>query len=89
MRRDHRREIELRNDLANLYFHAKYIIGVVAELEQLGKTHSREFKRAEENLRVLKHNIKRIEKELEEEEARVFDAELDDERYLTAGFALA
>ena len=88
-RENHQREIELRNDLGNLYFHAKYMIGVLAELEQLGRTQTREFKRAEENLRILKHNIKRLEKELEEEEARVFDAELEDERYLSAGLVLA
>ena len=31
---------ELRNDLDNLHFACKYYIGVLAELEQLGRTHT-------------------------------------------------
>ena len=89
MRRDHRREIELRNDLSNLYFACRYYIGILAELEQLGRTHTQHFKDVEKNVNALKHNIRRLEAELEAEEARVFDAELDDKRYLTAGIALA
>ena len=89
MRRNHQRETELRNDLQNLYFICRYYIGVLAELEQLGATHTARYKQTEKDVNALKHNIKRIEAELEAEEARVFDAELDDERYLTAGFALA
>ena len=89
MRRNHQRETELRNDLQNLYFICRYYIGVLAELEQLGRTHTQHFKDVEKNVNALKHNIRRLEAELEAEEARVFDAELDDPRYMTAGFATA
>lgn len=89
MRRENDRIIELRNDLSNLHFICRYYIGVLSELEQLGQTHTAQFKETERNVNVLKHNIKRIEEELEAEETRIFDAELEDERYLTAGFALA
>ena len=59
---------ELRNDLENLHFTCKYYIGVLAELEQLGRTHTAQFKQTERNVKVLKHNIRRIEAELEAEE---------------------
>lgn len=55
---------QLRNDLENMQFSRKYLIGVLAELEQLGRTHTAEFKTAEANIRVLKNNIKRVEEEL-------------------------
>ena len=55
---------ELRNDLENLHFTCKYYIGVLAELEQLGKTHTEQIKRTERNVNVLKHNIRRLKKEL-------------------------
>ena len=55
---------ELRNDLENLHFTCRYYIGVLAELEQLGKTHTEFFKKTEKNVNVLKHNIRRLEKEL-------------------------
>ena len=45
---------ELRNDLDNLHFTCKYLIGVLAELEQMGKTHTSKYKRVENNLNVLK-----------------------------------
>ena len=70
---------ELRNDLENLHFTCRYCIGVLAELEQLGRTHTAQFKQTERNVNVLKHNIRRLENELEAEEARVFDEE--QERY--------
>ena len=70
---------ELRNDLENLHFTCRYYIGVLAELEQLGRTHTAAFKVAEKNVNVLKHNIRRIESELEAEEAREFDEEIDEE----------
>ena len=56
---------ELQNDLENLYFTCRYYIGILAELEQLGKTHTEFFKKTEKNVNVLKHNIRRLEKELE------------------------
>ncbi len=68
---------ELRNDLKNLRFTCRYYIGVLAELEQLGRTHTPEFKKIEKDVNVLKHNIRRIESELEAEEAREFDEEID------------
>lgn len=59
---------QLRNDIENLYFSVRYYIGVLAELEQLARTNTEEFKRIEANVNVLKHNIRRLEKELENEE---------------------
>lgn len=76
---------ELRNDLDNLHFTLKYYIGVFAELEQLGRTHTEEFKRHEANVNVLKKNIKRVEAELEAEEQREFDEEIVDEYYFSDG----
>ena len=68
---------ELRNDLENLHFTCRYYIGVLAELEQLGRTHTEQFLQIEKNVNVLKHNIRRIESELEAEEAREFDEEIE------------
>ena len=75
---------ELRNDLENLHFTCRYYIGVLAELEQLGKTHTEDFKRTERKVNVLKHNIKRLEQELEAEEVREFD-EPEDPYYFSDG----
>ena len=75
---------ELRQDLENLHFSCRYYIGILAELEQLGKTHTEDFKRIERNVNVLKHNIKRLEEELEAEEAREFD-EAEDPYYFSDG----
>ena len=55
---------ELRNDIDNLYFTARYYVGVLAELEQLGRTHTLQFKQTEKNLEIIKSNIRRLEKEL-------------------------
>lgn len=55
---------ELRNDLENLHFACRYYIGVLAELEQLGRTHTAQYKQTEKDVNVLKHNIRRISKEL-------------------------
>ena len=55
---------ELRNDLENLYFTCRYYIGILAELEQLGRTNTPQFKQTEKNVNVLKHNIRKLEKEL-------------------------
>ena len=89
MRGSHQRTIELRNDLSNLHFACRYYIGMLAELEQLGAIHSPRYKRLQADVDALKHNIRRVEAELEAEEARVFDAELEDPRDLTAGFITA
>lgn len=59
---------DLRNDLENLHFILKYNIGVLAELEQLGQTHSAKFKKAEAEVNVLKKNIRRVQAELEKAE---------------------
>ena len=59
---------ELRNDLENLHFTCRYYIGVLAELEQLGRTHTAQFKQTERNVNVLKHNIRRVQAELERAE---------------------
>lgn len=68
---------ELRNDLENLHFTCKYYIGVLAELEQLGRTHTEQFKQTEKNVRTLKQNIRRLEKEIEEAEASEYLAYLE------------
>ena len=56
---------ELRNDIDNLYFARRYYIGVLAELEGLGRTHKKEFKNIEAALHRINHNIERLNKELE------------------------
>lgn len=76
---------DLRNDLDNLHFILKYNIGVLAELEQLGRTHTAEFKSTEANVNVLKKNIKRVEEELEAEEQREYEEEIVDEYYYSDG----
>ena len=76
---------ELRNDLDNLHFILRYNIGVLAELEQLGQTHSAKFKKAEAEVNVLKKNIRRVEAELEAEEQREYDEEIVDEYYYSDG----
>lgn len=63
----------------------KYNIGILAELEQLGRTHTVEFKRTEANVNVLKKNIKRVEAELEAEEQREYNEEIVDEYYFSDG----
>ena len=63
---------ELRNDLDNLHFTKRYLIEVLAELENVGRTNSFEFQKTEINLRVINNNIRRIEAELEAEETRSF-----------------
>ena len=62
---------ELRNDIDNLCFTIRYYFGVLAELEQLGRTHTAEFKRAEQNLKVLKNNKARLEADEIKYEIRV------------------
>ena len=68
---------QLRNDLDNLHFTKRYLIGVLAELEDLGRMNTSDFKRTEANLRVINNNIRRIESELEDEETREFEEEVD------------
>ena len=58
------REEELINDIDNITFSIKYFIGVLAELEQLGKTHTQKYKVCERNLEILRHNKKRLEEEV-------------------------
>ena len=59
---------ELRNDLENMQFSRKYLLGVLAELEQLGRTHMREYANAKQNYDTLGKNIRRVEVELEKVE---------------------
>ena len=75
---------ELRNDLDNLHFILRYKIRVLAELEQLGRTCTPEFKKTENNLNILKKNIKRLEEELEKLDKEEFDEE-EDPYYFSAG----
>lgn len=67
---------ELRNDIDNLCFAIRFQYGVLAELEQLGRTHTAEYKRTERNVEVLKKNKAKLEAELETEESRLFEEEL-------------
>lgn len=66
------REHQLRNDIENLYFTCKYYIGILAELEQLGRTNTEYFKKTERNVNVLKENIRKLEAELVAEEEKSF-----------------
>ena len=59
---------QLRNDLENMQFSRKYLIGVLAELEQLGRTHTREYANVKQNYDTLGNNIRRIQAELERAE---------------------
>ena len=55
---------ELQNDIENLEFSRRYYIGVLAELEQLGRTHTKEYRNIERGVQTINNNIQRIEKEL-------------------------
>ena len=77
---------QLRIDLDNLHYALRRYIGVLAELEQRCRTHTAEFKVAEENVRILKHNIARLEAELDAEEEREFEADTDGRYYSTCTF---
>lgn len=72
---------ELRNDIENLHYTCKYYIGVLAELEQLGRTHTEDFKRTEANVNVLKRNLRNLEAQLESEEAKAFDDDEPEDPY--------
>ena len=80
---------ELRNDIENLHFTIRYYIGVLAELEQLGRTHTEDYKKTKRNVNVLKANIRKLKEELEAEEARAFDRECEeiDPRCFSCGMA--
>ena len=70
---------QLRNDLENMQFSRKYLIGVLAELEQLGRTHKREYANVKQNYNTIVNNIKRVEAELEKVEmelSEIIDEEL-------------
>ena len=80
---------QLRNDIENMQFSRKYLIGVLAELEQLGRTHTEDYKKTKRNVNVLKANIRKLKEELEAEEARAFDRECEeiDPRCFSCGMA--
>lgn len=59
---------EIRNDIDNLYFSIRYYIGVLAELEELGKQGTEEFNRIQKGVNTLKANVRHLQKELENEE---------------------
>ena len=75
---------QLRIDLGNLHYSARHCIGQLAEFEQRGLTHTFDYKIAQENLRILNHNIRRIEAEIEAEERREID-EPEDPYYFSCG----
>ena len=63
---------QLRNDIENMQFSRKYLIGVLAELEQLGRTHTREYANVKQNYDILGNNIRRVQTELERAEEDEF-----------------
>lgn len=71
------RSEELRNDLDNLHFTKRYLIGALAELEDMGQMGSRQYKATEQNLRVVNNNIRRLEAELERAEEDEYLNELE------------
>ena len=78
---------ELQNDLENLGFSLRYYIGVLAELEQMGRTHTRDFKNVEKNANTIKHNMRMIEAEivrLENAEVET-EEEIEDPYYFSCG----
>lgn len=64
---------DLRNDLENMHVSIRYYIGILAELEQLGRTDSKEFKSIERAVNVLKNNARRVEAEIERLEEETFE----------------
>ena len=80
---------ELRNDLENLGFSLRYFIGVLAELEQMGRTHTRDFKNVEKNVNTIKHNMRMIEAEIVRLENAEIEAEeeIEDPYYYSSGMA--
>ena len=71
------REEEIRIAIDNVCFSIRYLIGVLAELEQLGRTNTVKYKQIEKNVNVLKHNKKRLEEELERIETETFEQGFD------------
>ena len=57
---------EIRNDIDTLYANKKYYIGVLAELEDMGLTHTKDFKYIQKGVQTINNNIKRLEKELKD-----------------------
>ena len=68
---------ELRNDLDNLHFTARFLIGNLAELEDMGQMGSKNYLKVQRNLNVVKSNIKRIEAELQSEEEKEYESEVE------------
>ena len=58
----------LRNDIENMQFSRKYLLGVLAELEQLGRTHTREYANVKQNYDTIGNNTRRVQAELEKVE---------------------
>lgn len=79
---------QLRNDLENMQFSRKFLIGVLSELEQLGRTHTKDYANVKRNYNVLGNNIRKVETELEKVEmelSEMIDEELigmDTEEFL-------
>lgn len=67
---------ELRNDIQNISFSIRYLIGVLAELEDLGRTHTAQFKQIEKNVNVLKTNKRKLEERLELAEAEWMESKI-------------
>ena len=64
---------DLRNDLENMHVSIRYYIGILAELEQLGRTNSEEFRGIEKAVNILKQNARRVEAEIERLEEETFE----------------
>lgn len=70
---------QLRNDLENMQFSRKYLLGVLSELEQLGRTHTNDYANVKQNYDTLGNNIRRVQAELEKVEmelSEMIDEEL-------------
>lgn len=55
---------ELQNDIETLEYSKRRVLRRLAELEEMGLTHSPEFKALEEQIRVCNNNIRAIEAEM-------------------------
>ena len=58
----------LRIDIENMQFSRKYLLGVLSELEQLGRTHTKDYANVKQNYDTLGNNIRKVQAELEKVE---------------------
>ena len=68
---------ELYIAIENLSFTKKYLFGCLSELEALGRTNSQEARQIKKNIETVDHNIKMVNKKIEELENELIEEELD------------